>query len=197
MKVNALDLNLLVVLDVMLEEGSVSRAASRLNMSVPAVSRALGRLRVALGDPLMVRSGRGLQPTATALDLKPRVRALIDQARDAARHRHRRLRTPSPAAFTMLAPADTIASSGALLLARIAAEAPGVRLRLLAHRPDSDEAEAVRDGTADLMISVNAAKHADLHAQGLVREPLTAVVRAGHDLANGPVTARGSQPGRT
>ena len=59
MKVSTLDLNLLVVLDVVLEEGSVSRAAPRLNMSVPAVSRALGRLRAALGDPLMVRSGRG------------------------------------------------------------------------------------------------------------------------------------------
>ena len=76
-----MDLNLLVVLDVLLEEESVSRAAERLNMSVPAVSRALGRLRAALGDPLLVRSGRGLRPTATAVDLKPRVRALIDQAR--------------------------------------------------------------------------------------------------------------------
>src|ERR1700723_1811702 len=75
-----MDLNLLVVLDVLLEEESVSRAAERLNMSVPAVSRALGRLRTALGDPLLVRSGRGLRPTATAVDLKPRGRALIDQA---------------------------------------------------------------------------------------------------------------------
>jgi DNA-binding transcriptional LysR family regulator len=187
-KVSALDLNLLVVLDVVLEEGSVSRAASRLNMSVPAVSRALGRLRVALGDPLMVRSGRGLQPTATALDLKPRVRALVDQARTlldtgtATPHAFAR-------AFTVLAPPDTIASSGALLLERVAAEAPGVELRFLAAGPTAAEPEAVRDGTADLTVSVNAGKHADLHAQGLVREPLTAVVRAGHDLAEGPVTS--------
>jgi DNA-binding transcriptional LysR family regulator len=186
-KVTALDLNLLVVLDVVLEEGSVSRAASRLNMSVPAVSRALGRLRAALGDPLMVRSGRGLQPTATALDLKPRVRALVVQA-----HALLDAGTAAPHAlnrtFTVLAPAEAIASAGALLLDRVAAEAPGVKLRFLPAGPAADEAEAVRDGTADLAISVNAGKHADLHAKGLVREPMTAVVRAGHDLATGRVT---------
>jgi DNA-binding transcriptional LysR family regulator len=175
------------VLDVILEEGSVSRAAQRLNMSVPAVSRALGRLRAALGDPLMVRSGRGLRPTATALDLKPRVRALIDQAHalldaDTAAPR------VSTRTFTVLAPPEAIADAGALLLARVAAEAPGVRLRFLPAGPATDEAEAVRDGTVDLAISVNAGKHADLHAKGLVREPLTAVVRSGHDLATGRVT---------
>jgi DNA-binding transcriptional LysR family regulator len=186
-KVSALDLNLLVVLDVVLEEGSVSRAAARLNMSVPAVSRALGRLRAALGDPLMVRSGRGLQPTAAALDLKPRVRALVDQARallDTGTAAPRALART----FTVLAPPEAIASAGALLLDRIAAEAPDVKLRFLTAGPATAEAEAVRDGTADLTISVNAGKHADLHAQGLVREPLTAAVRTGHDLAAGPVT---------
>jgi DNA-binding transcriptional LysR family regulator len=188
-KVTALDLNLLVVLDVVLEEGSVSRAASRLNMSVPAVSRALGRLRATLGDPLMVRSGRGLQPTATALDLKPRVRALVGQA-----HALLDAGTAGPHAlnrtFTVLAPPEAIASAGALLLDRISTQAPGVKLRFLPAGPGTDEAEAVRGGTADLAVSVNAGKHADLHAKGLVREPLTAVVRVGHDLAAGHVTLR-------
>jgi DNA-binding transcriptional LysR family regulator len=81
-----------------------------------------------------------------------------------------------------------LASAGALLLDQVAAEAPSVKLRFLAVGPATAEAEAVRDGTADLTISVNAGKHADLHAQGLVREPPTAVVRTGHDLATGPVT---------
>lgn len=179
-----MDLNLLVVLDAVLEEASVSRAAQRLNMSVPAVSRALGRLRAMLGDPLMVRSGRGLQPTATAVDLKPRVRALIDQARA--------LTGGGPAraarTFTIIAPADVIAVAGAALLARVAADAPGTQLRLLGAGRAADEAGAVRDGLADAAIAINAAKHADLHSQGLVREPLTIAVRAGHDLAAGPVT---------
>jgi DNA-binding transcriptional LysR family regulator len=179
-----MDLNLLVVLDVLLEEESVSRAAERLNMSVPAVSRALGRLRAALGDPLLVRSGRGLRPTAAAVDLKPRVRALIDQARAlAGADTASGIRT-----FTIMAPADVIATAGAGLLDRIAADEPGTRLRLMSTDHAADEAEAVRDGIADAAISVNAAKHADLHSLGLVRAPLTAVVRTGHDLATGAVT---------
>ena len=179
-----MDLNLLVVLDVLLEEESVSRAAERLNMSVPAVSRALGRLRTALGDPLLVRSGRGLRPTATAVDLKPRVRALIDQARALTRSD-----TVSEArTFTIMAPADVIAAAGAGLLARIAADEPTARLRLMSTDHAADEAEAVREGIADAVVSVNAAKHAGLQSLGLVRVPLTAVVRTGHELATGPVT---------
>jgi DNA-binding transcriptional LysR family regulator len=179
-----MDLNLLVVLDVLLEEESVSRAAERLNMSVPAVSRALGRLRAALGDPLLVRSGRALRPTATAVDFKPRVRALIDQARALTQAETvSRGRT-----FTIMAPADVIAAAGTGLLDRIAADEPGTRLRLISTDHAADEAEAVRGGIADAAISVNAAKHADLHSLGLLRAPLSGVVRTGHDLATGAVT---------
>ena len=58
-----IDLNLLVVLDALLAERHVSRAAIRLNKSQPAVSHALGRLRQLLDDPLLVRHGGALQPT--------------------------------------------------------------------------------------------------------------------------------------
>ena len=60
------DLNLLVTLDVLLSEGSVVRAAQRLQLSASAMSRALARLREATGDPLLVRAGRGLVPTPRA-----------------------------------------------------------------------------------------------------------------------------------
>jgi DNA-binding transcriptional LysR family regulator len=184
MKASMMDLNLLVILDVLLEEESVSRAAERLNMSVPAVSRALGRLRTALDDPLLVRSGRGLRPTAAAVDLKPRVRALIAQARALTRAGTASgIRT-----FTIMAPGDVIATAGAVLLDRIAGAAPRTRLRLMSTDHASDEAETVREGIADAAISVNAARHADLHSLGLVRAALTAVVRTGHDLATGAVT---------
>lgn len=57
------DLNLLVALRVLIEEGSVSKAANRLNLSQSAMSRVLGRLRVMLGDPLFTRQGQSLIPT--------------------------------------------------------------------------------------------------------------------------------------
>ena len=63
------DLNLLLVLEALLEERHVSRAAMRLNRSQPAVSHALERLRDIFGDPLLVRGEGGLQPTARALQL--------------------------------------------------------------------------------------------------------------------------------
>lgn len=79
MNLSAIDLNLLHVLHVVLEEKSVARAAARLHVTSPAVSNALARLRERLGDPLLVRSGRGLVPTPRALELAPLLtRALAD-----------------------------------------------------------------------------------------------------------------------
>ncbi|MBD8235373.1 MULTISPECIES: LysR family transcriptional regulator [Pseudomonas] len=64
-----IDLNLLVILDALLSEQHVTRAAERLHLSQPAVSHALARLRDVLGDPLLVRHGGALVPTARALEL--------------------------------------------------------------------------------------------------------------------------------
>ncbi len=66
-----IDLNLLVVLDALLAERHVSRAAARLNMSQPAVSHALGRLRHLFDDPLLIRRNGQLTPSARALDIAP------------------------------------------------------------------------------------------------------------------------------
>ena len=59
------DLNLLVALDALLAENSVTGAARRLGLSASAMSRTLKRLRSAMSDPLLVRAGRGLVPTPT------------------------------------------------------------------------------------------------------------------------------------
>lgn len=67
------DLNLLVVLHAVIEERSATRAAARLHLTQPAVSNALARLRILLGDPLVVRTGRGLTPTPAALAVQPRL----------------------------------------------------------------------------------------------------------------------------
>jgi DNA-binding transcriptional LysR family regulator len=67
----SLDLNLLLVLDTVLAEHSVLRAARRLHVTPSAVSNALARLRAALDDPLVTRSGRGIVPTPRALELAP------------------------------------------------------------------------------------------------------------------------------
>lgn len=73
------DLNLLRILDVLLREQNVSRAAERLSLSQPTVSNALARLREQLDDPLLVRIGRRMQPTPKALALEGPIRAALQQ----------------------------------------------------------------------------------------------------------------------
>ncbi|HEX3704885.1 MAG TPA: LysR family transcriptional regulator [Vicinamibacterales bacterium] len=82
MNINTVDLNLLVVFDALLAEGSVTVAARRLGLSQPAFSHALGRLRSALGDPLFERTAGGMTPTPRAVAMAVPVRkALIDLRR--------------------------------------------------------------------------------------------------------------------
>ncbi|OKH89375.1 LysR substrate-binding domain-containing protein [Thalassospira sp. TSL5-1] len=79
---SAIDLNLLVVLDALLAEQHVSRAALRLNKSQPAVSHALGRLRLLLDDPLLVRRGGKLVATPFARSLAPELAAILGQLQE-------------------------------------------------------------------------------------------------------------------
>ncbi len=79
MRFKGLDLNLLLALDVLLEERSVSRAAQRLNISQPALSASLARLREYFGDPLLVPQGRRMIPTSDALAMQEEIRHILDR----------------------------------------------------------------------------------------------------------------------
>lgn len=77
MNLARIDLNLLVYLDVLLREGSVTRAAERLNITQPAMSNGLRRLRALFDDPLLIRTSEGMRPSARALELQPLVREAL------------------------------------------------------------------------------------------------------------------------
>ncbi|NQZ08994.1 MAG: LysR family transcriptional regulator [Algicola sp.] len=77
------DLNLLVIFDAIMMEESIGGAATRLCMTQPAVSNAVARLRQALGDPLFVKKGRGIEPTAYAASLWHQIAQPMNQIRDA------------------------------------------------------------------------------------------------------------------
>jgi len=79
MNISNFDLNLLRVFDAMMAERNVTRAAQRVFLSQPAVSHALARLRKEIGDPLFVRAGREMIPTARATELGPAVHTMLDQ----------------------------------------------------------------------------------------------------------------------
>src|SRR6201996_978512 len=127
-----LDLNLLRVFDALLEAGSVTAAAERLNLSIPATSRALGRLRRAMGDPVLVRAGRGMAPTPFALRTAPRVRSLLDEA-SALISADRELTVAELERTFTIRINDGVAATLATAAAEAAAaDAPGVILRFVA-----------------------------------------------------------------
>ncbi len=182
------DLNLLVALDVLLTEGSVAGAARRLRLSPSAMSRTLARLREATGDPLLVRAGRGLVPTPRASELASRVGRVVEEAAallrpEAALDLEKLTRT-----FTLRNREGFVETFGAQLLARVAAEAPGVRLRFVV-KSDRDSAP-LREGSVDLETGVvGASLGPELRAQALFRDQLIGVVREGHPLTSGAMTA--------
>jgi DNA-binding transcriptional LysR family regulator len=189
------DFNLLVTLDVLLAEGSVARAARRLQLSPSAMSRALARLRETTGDPLLVRAGRGLVPTPRALALRERVRELVQGGeavlRPAEQLDCRRLvRT-----FTLRTSEGFIENFGPDLIARVGGEAPGVRLRFVP-KPDKDSTP-LRDGTVDLETGVvEKLTSPEVKVQALFRDRLIGVVRKGHPLSRGGITPARYATGR-
>lgn len=179
-----LDLNLLVALDALLAENSVTAAARRLRLSSSAMSRTLARLRAATGDRLLVRAGRGLVPTPHAVGLRDRVHCLTQEVRGVLR--------PAPAEmdFASLALTFTIRVSegfverfGASLVATVTATAPHVRLRF-APKPDKD-AGPIRDGTIDLEVGVLGRSAPEIRTQTLFHDTFVGVVRRGHALLQG------------
>jgi DNA-binding transcriptional LysR family regulator len=182
------DLNLLVTLDVLLAEGCVARAARRLRLSPSAMSRALARLRETTGDPLLVRAGRGLVPTPRAVALRARVHDLVQDAGAVLRPEAALDLSRLARAFTLRTSDGFVESFGPSLIARVAAEAPGVRLNYL-QKPDKDSAP-LREGRVDLETGViEAALGPEVRSQALFRDRLVGVVRAGHPLAAGEVTS--------
>jgi DNA-binding transcriptional LysR family regulator len=81
MDIRDLDLNLLLVFDALLEEGTLTRTGQRLRLSQPTISAALAKLRLALGDELFVRANGAMQPTARALSLRPVIASVLKTIR--------------------------------------------------------------------------------------------------------------------
>jgi DNA-binding transcriptional LysR family regulator len=181
------DLNLLVTLDVLLAEGNVARAADRLNLSPSAMSRALARLRRTTGDPLLVRAGRGLVPTPRALELRDQIGPLVDAARAVLRPVDKLDLAKLVRTFTLRTSDGFVENFGPALLARVAKEAPGVRLRFI--QKLDKESTALREASADLETGVvDETTGPELRAQSLFRDSFVGVVRQGHPLSRSRVT---------
>lgn len=171
------DLNLLVVLDALLRERSVTLAAEKLNLTPSAVSHALKRLRVLFDDELLLRDGRRMRPTVRAESLAETLPRLLRQVSSTIETPEAFNPATSTRTFRLAAP-DFVASLVPSLLRDIHTAAPGVRVELAPY-----SASAVRDlaeGRYDALIASGAAQSDDLRATPLDAWPWAVYARAGH-----------------
>jgi DNA-binding transcriptional LysR family regulator len=184
---HSIDLNLLTALDALLVEGSVTGAAKRMNLSPSAMSRTLTRIRHALGDEILVRAGREMVPTPRALELHGRLRSLLEDLGSVVRADS----TFDPAALSRsfsIRASDYVAGVFAVPLQTIAArEAPKIILRFTDQ--DKEEVSALREGRVDLDIGVLGDIGPEIRVQTLLKDRFVAVLRQGHPLLHGPLTA--------
>jgi DNA-binding transcriptional LysR family regulator len=184
----SMDLNLLVALDALLTEGSVIGAAQRMNLSPPAMSRTLGRIRLALRDEILVRAGREMVPTPRALELHSRVRGLIEDVRAVLRPDAGTDPSTLARSFTIRA-SDYVAGVFGVPLQVIAArEAPQVTLCFADQ--GKEDVSALREGRIDLDIGVLGEIGPEIRVQTLLRDRFVAALRVGHPLLKGRMTAR-------
>ncbi len=189
------DLNMLFTLDALLAEGSVAGAARRLRLSPSAMSRALARLRDATGDPLLVRAGRAMVATPRALELRERVRLLVQDGEAALRPAERPRLDQLVRTFTIRASEGFVENFGPALLARVGSQAPGVQLRFV-QKIDKDSTP-LREGLVDMETGViGEGMGPELRVQALFRDRFIGAVRQENALARGPISAARYAGGR-
>jgi LysR family transcriptional activator of mexEF-oprN operon len=143
------DLNLLVVFEVLMIERNVTQAADRLGRTQSAVSHSLSRLRSQLGDPLLIKAGARMQPTAFALDLIEQARPMLRGFERMLSPRHVFDPASSRRVFRFAAP-DFMLTLFANLLERLRSDAPGVSIEWTA--PREPTLLDVADGQVDIAI---------------------------------------------
>lgn len=183
---NKIDLNLLISLNILLEEKSVSRAAQRLFITQPAMSRTLTRLRSLFGDELFTRCSHGMQPTPRALELSAGLHDVLgDIAHLLAGPRF------DPYAFdgeVTLALSEYI---GAALLPRLAAQlyaqAPRLNVRVITRL--ENQLDALAQGSLDFVFHVKQTHYSDEYRVETVGGgPLAILVRQSHPLVAADLT---------
>ncbi|NMJ41360.1 LysR family transcriptional regulator [Roseomonas sp. JC162] len=184
---STLDLNLLRVFDAVARERHVTRAARRLNLSQPAVSNALARLRAALNDELFLRRPGGVEPTELALALAGPVAEVLDRLRDTlAVHAPFDPATSDrvfPVAFSEYAEAVLVPR----VVQRLAREAPGCLLAVR-HADRTNWQQLLERGETELALGVLPEPPAIYTRIRLLPEGFKTLMREGHPLAEGVLT---------
>jgi DNA-binding transcriptional LysR family regulator len=190
MDITDVDLNLLVVLDALLRLRSVSRTAEALDMSQPAVSFALGKLRVLFNDPLFVRAAHGIRPTPRAEALALPLQEVLDRVKT-------NLLTPPrfDPASTERTFVFNMADVGELVFlpairSHLARAAPRANVRTVSTPPDELE-EALRSGEVDLAVGYfPGLRGAAIYQQRLFSHSFVSIVRKDHPRIGAQITKK-------
>jgi DNA-binding transcriptional LysR family regulator len=181
MNIYNFDLNLLRVLDALLRDRNVSRAAERLSLSQPAVSNALNRLRELLDDPLLVRVGRAMQPTPRALSLEAPIRDALQQIEHTLNAGDLFDPATSQQRFVIAVTDYVELICMPELMAHLAQVAPGIQLAIT-HLTPSLPAEALDNGELDLVLGRFVEVPTRFHSRRWATETLQVAVRKDHPL---------------
>lgn len=176
-----IDLNLFTVFEAIYTEGSLTKAAERLNLTQPAISHALSRLRDRIDDPLFIRNGHKMQPTAAAQNLFPEVQQALGQLNQAMQKAHKF--EPSTADKTFkIAMGDLIeATLLAPLVTKLANSAP--HLKIASVVLDRRDAEAkLASGELDFVVDILKPSKDNIHQAKLVEDELVVLVNKNHYL---------------
>lgn len=172
------DLGLLVSLDALLQEGSVTGAARRLGLSTPAMSHALARIRDRLDDPILVRSGRGMLLTPRALTLKPQVHSVVNEARRTLQPERPFVAAELSRTFVVHATDYVLTILGGTVDRILRDEAPHVCIRFVPNTPD--DAALLRDQGSDLAVGIYGDLPSEMRARQLLTDRFVCAVRKGH-----------------
>lgn len=180
-----IDLNLLLMLDALLGEASVTRAAARLAVTQSAASHALNRLRARFEDPLLVRQGGAMSLTPLGEQLQPRVREMLESIERLMTARSEFSPGRSVRHFSLIASDYAQMIVVPQLLRRVREVAPGVDLSIRAVR---EPERAISRGDFALMIGRERETVAELMRQRLFTDRLVCVARRGHPALAGGLT---------
>src|SRR5215471_6576184 len=180
MQLSSVDLNLLVALDALLEERSVTAAARRVALSPSAMSHALARLRALLGDPILVRTGSRMVTTDLAENVRPDVRSALDHARSAFATTSAFDSSRCAETFRVSAPDDVQVMVLPRLLRRLAAEAPAVKIDMSAGRGEAETYKQLESGGLDAAIGPFGKVRRAVRACLFFETRIVCLVRRGH-----------------
>jgi DNA-binding transcriptional LysR family regulator len=180
------DMNLLIALDALLEEGSVVGAARRMHLSPAAMSRTLTRIREALGDPVLVRAGRGLVPTPRALALQAQVRSLVEQATEVFQARDEVDMSTLARCFNVRSNDVFFGAFGGRLVDALRIHAPDSTLRFAPEGEGDDD--ALREGRIDLHVTARRNFGPEIKVQQLLTTRFVALARGDHPIFDAPIT---------